>query len=61
MSADDLEIGVQVSAGLPGVTPVAFVCAVEAIDGDGEKRYVTVTSNGLSDVRRARLLDELTP
>lgn len=53
---DDMKIGVQVSSGEPGVTPVAFVAFVEVIDADGQKQYVTIESSGLTEGRRAELL-----
>lgn len=57
--ADELALGVNVSSGAPGVTPVAFVAMVEVIDADGEKRYQVVESNGLTDARRDDLLSNL--
>lgn len=56
---DDLQIGVTVGSGVPGVTPVAFLAVVEVIDSAGEKRYEIVGSNGLTDKRRAALLAAL--
>lgn len=56
---DDMKIGVNVASGTPGVTPTAFVAIVEVIDTEGEKRYVTIESAGLSDARRAAILGSL--
>lgn len=55
--ADELALGVQVSSGTPGVSPVAFLAIVEVIDQEGEKKYQVVTSDGLTVTRRQALLD----
>lgn len=59
MMDDDLKIGVQVSSGEPGVTPVAFLAVVEVVDAYGNKRYEVVGSTGLTDARRDALLSAL--
>ncbi len=55
MMIETLGVGVQVSSAVPGVSPVAFLAVVEVINGDGEKHYVTIASDGCSDQRRATL------
>ncbi len=57
--ADELQIGVQVSSAAPGVTPVAFVAVVEAVDVDGVLRTTTIDSSGLTPQRRTRILAAL--
>lgn len=55
-----LPVSVQASTHEPGWTPTAFLAVVEIVDPEGERHFEVVASDGITDARRARLLDHLT-
>lgn len=57
--SDEMRVGVQVSCGLPGAVPVAFLAVVEVIDPNGERYYEVVTSVALTEERKKHLLDNI--
>jgi hypothetical protein len=56
--SDDQPVGVQVGAA-EGYVAVGFVALVEYVDPDGNLTSTLVTSNGMTDARRDRLIETL--